>query len=154
MPQAQVLGRGSSGIATLATVLADKNADCHTPPAVLVRGGSTMQRMGVVSRAAVGTQITWSVCRSASLILTSILYHKGNDLSIVFGKFFSTDLDVIRLNTYKDYPSRLGTGGQPSARGWMVARIHHPTRSAVTPTGTPLSRVCRSAVVVVMVLCG
>ena len=53
MPQAQVLGRGSSGIATLATVLADKNADCHTPPAVLVRGGSTMQRMGVVSRAAV-----------------------------------------------------------------------------------------------------
>ena len=53
MPQAQVLGRGSSGIATFATVLADKNADCHTPPAVLVRGGSTMQRMGVVSRAAV-----------------------------------------------------------------------------------------------------
>ena len=42
MPQAQVLGRGSSGIATLATALGVKNAGCHTPPAVLVRGGSTI----------------------------------------------------------------------------------------------------------------
>ena len=31
---------GSSGIALFATVLGDKNADCHTPPAVLLRGGS------------------------------------------------------------------------------------------------------------------
>lgn len=31
MPQAQVIGRGSSGIATFATVLDAKYADCHTP---------------------------------------------------------------------------------------------------------------------------
>lgn len=37
---ARVDGEGSSGIALFATVLGDKNADCHTPPAVLLRGGS------------------------------------------------------------------------------------------------------------------
>ena len=57
MPQAQVIGRGSSGIATFATALGVKNAGCHTPPAALVRGGSTKYRMGVVSRAAVGVAI-------------------------------------------------------------------------------------------------
>ena len=31
MPQARVIGRGSSGIATFATVLDVKYADCHTP---------------------------------------------------------------------------------------------------------------------------
>ena len=53
MPQAQVICRGSSGIAPFATALDVKNAGCHTPPAVLVRGGSTKYWMGVVSRAAV-----------------------------------------------------------------------------------------------------
>lgn len=57
------------------------------PPAVLVRGGSTKYRMGVVSRAAECAPC-WSVCRSASLILTRILYHKGSDLSIPFSKVF------------------------------------------------------------------
>ena len=37
---ARVNGEGSSGIALFATVLGVKNADCHTPPAVLLRGGS------------------------------------------------------------------------------------------------------------------
>ena len=38
----RIFVRGSSGIAPFATVLGVKNADCHTPPAVLVRGGSTI----------------------------------------------------------------------------------------------------------------
>ena len=33
---------GSSGIARFATALGVKNADCHTPPAVFVRGGLTL----------------------------------------------------------------------------------------------------------------
>ena len=43
-----------AGIATFATVLGDKNADCHTPPAVLVRGGSTMHHTPSVSRYSYG----------------------------------------------------------------------------------------------------
>ena len=51
MHATRVINRGSSGIAPFATALGVKNAGCHTPPAVLVRGGSTLQGMGVVSRA-------------------------------------------------------------------------------------------------------
>jgi hypothetical protein len=46
---AQVILAGSSGIARFATVLGVKNADCHTPPAVLVRDGSTLSSTGSVA---------------------------------------------------------------------------------------------------------
>jgi hypothetical protein len=87
-PQAQVIGRGSSGIATLATALDAKYAGCHTPRRPCPQWFDLKYRMGVVSRAAVGAPSLWSVCRSASLILTSILYHKGSDLSIPFSNIF------------------------------------------------------------------
>lgn len=48
--KAQVIVAGSSGIARIATVLGVKNADCHTPPAVLVRGGSTVGYFASVAK--------------------------------------------------------------------------------------------------------
>ena len=56
--------------------------------------------MGVVSRAAVGIARIRSVCRSASLILTHILYHTRPQKSIDLAKLFLTDLDVQRLNCF------------------------------------------------------
>ena len=58
-----------SGVAPSATALGVKNAGCHTPPAVLVRGGSTKYQMGVVSRAAVGIAI---VGRSVASLPSSL----------------------------------------------------------------------------------
>ena len=47
---AQVIVAGSSGIARFATALVDKNAGCHTPPAVRVRGGSTVGYFASVAK--------------------------------------------------------------------------------------------------------
>jgi hypothetical protein len=47
---AQVILAGSSGIARFATALVDKNADCHTRPAVLVRGRSTVGYFASVAK--------------------------------------------------------------------------------------------------------
>jgi hypothetical protein len=47
---AQVIPAGSSGIARFATALVDKNAGCHTPPAVRVRGGSTVGYFASVAK--------------------------------------------------------------------------------------------------------
>ena len=46
---AQVILAGSSGIARFAAALVDKNAGCHTRPAVLVRGRSTLSSTGLVA---------------------------------------------------------------------------------------------------------
>lgn len=48
--KARVIGEGSSGIALFATVLADKNTDCHTPPAASLRGGSRFSYLGEVAK--------------------------------------------------------------------------------------------------------
>ena len=134
MPQAQVLGRGSSGIATLATALGVKNAGCHPPPAVLVRGGSTISIGWEWLAVPPCARLVWSVCRSASLILTSILYHKGNDLSIVFGKYFSTDLDVIRLNSL-ECPKTLTTQFLVRLHSWFLFRKPYiPNQGTLFPT--------------------
>lgn len=104
-PQAQVIGEGSSGIALFATVLGDKNADCHTPPAVLLRGGSIrlatcscqagrcyrLSQLSVKGKRSAVTpwvSLIGRVCRSASLPLTLILYHTLRQKSIGFEKFF------------------------------------------------------------------
>jgi hypothetical protein len=47
---ARVIGEGSSGIALFATVLGDKNADCHTRPTVRVRGRLTIGYLGEVAK--------------------------------------------------------------------------------------------------------
>ena len=47
---ARVSVEGSSGIALFATVLGDKNADCHTRPTVRVRGRLTIGYLGEVAK--------------------------------------------------------------------------------------------------------
>lgn len=86
--KARVLCRGSSGIAALATVLDVKNVDCHTPPAVCVRGGSTLGYLQMLSWSRGGQPLLScglgaivEVCRSV-LPLTLILYHKLWEKSI------------------------------------------------------------------------
>ena len=55
-----------SGIARFATVLGDKNADCHAPPAVLVRGGSTNTRPAQPAVTPKGIAVC-GVCRPATV---------------------------------------------------------------------------------------
>ena len=87
-------GRGSSGIATFATVLGVKNADCHTPPAC-----SSPRWLEPLLRfkgfAALPSQVSqpyhpsvFAVCGGLSLcpLLTYIVYHKSGHLSIGFEK--------------------------------------------------------------------
>lgn len=69
--QSRVSTRVLTGIARFATVLGDKNADCHAPPAVLVRGGSTRWRGSAVCLPCPHHRAGGS----ATLPLTLILYH-------------------------------------------------------------------------------
>ena len=95
-PSARGICAGSSGIARFATALGDKNAGCHAPPAVLVRGGSTCQGVGgpplrvrVAPRSHAVAPRKCRACRAVPLPFdTYIIPHNTEKVNTFFKKFF------------------------------------------------------------------
>ena len=107
-PSARGICAGSSGIARFATALGDKNAGCHAPPAVLVRGGSTVGyfasvakpvKVRSVCRYSYGDTAIKGLSHRPSPLDTYIIPHNTEKVNSFF-KNFLTDLDVVRLNYF------------------------------------------------------
>ena len=129
-------GRGSSGIATFATVLDAKNADCHTPPAVLVRGGSTFVRFNALPvgfsdgairryhREPFGSQDVWGQSR-CSPFPVYIVYHRYGKKSI--GKnaqSFKAKFVQVAENV-KNRPLRWKAGGRKIIHPPLLVKLYY-----------------------------